>query len=97
MFFTDKIGIEFHGLNFVLKAPNNQELTDIFVETTALIKDENINPQKYERLAKLTETLLIEKPENFDNFPESTKLKLLFDIGKYIVNEQMEISDIKKK
>lgn len=97
MFFTNEIEVSYENLNFRLKVPGDELLTEMFTETLNLHNKDIVTPLDFRKLASLVLPLIISFPEGWENIPVICQNRLLFDIAKYLTNEGLSIPEIKKK
>lgn len=97
MFLTDKVTLDFDGLEFLVKVPDNEELTRIYLKSQEIFKKADITPTDIAAMADEVTPLLEEVPEQWHNVPRITADRLLFEIGKYMLNECLSVPELKKK
>lgn len=95
MFLTDKTTVSFDDLDFIVKIPGDADFVPYLEESRKV--EEKLTPLAFAEIGKTIVPFIESYPENWEQFPQVTKNRLLFDIAKYIFNEAMTIPEIKKK
>lgn len=97
MFLTEKVNIDFDGLSFCVKVPDNRALTALFEESDVLTSAQKITPSSFEAMAAIIEPCVVEFPDIWAALPEITRSRLLFELAKYVLNESLTVPELKKK
>lgn len=97
MFLTNQVSIEFDNLGFLVNVPNNEQITAIYLKSQEIFKKAEICPSDFSEMGALVSPCLAGVPDGWDNIPEITRSRLLFEIAKFLLNESLTIPEIKKK
>lgn len=97
MFLTNSVALDFEGLEFLVNVPNNEQITAIYLKSQEIFKKAEICPSDFSEMGALVSPCLAGVPDGWDNIPEITKSRLLFEIAKYLLNEALTVPEIKKK
>lgn len=98
MFLTNSVDLSFgDGLDFGVEVPDNPTITAIYSASMALAKKEEIMPDDFCQMAELVSPKVVKKPDTWEQLPDVTKSRLLFEIAKFLVHESLSIPDLKKK
>lgn len=98
MFLSELIDYSYGDMDFTIKAPTDEILTELVLENDRLQQPEvKVTPMEYRKMAQLVGQLLVKVPENWDKIPECSKNRLLWDIALHIGAESLSIPEFKKK
>ena len=98
MFKSDFGSVEFEGMPFSFRIPGDDVITPLYEKVDELAPEGvKVTPAHITGIASIVAPLITETPPEWEAFPQITKNRLLFEIGKYITVESLTIPPLKKK